>query len=109
MTCRYVTTREVTQAECWWLTATLPVGSVIYRCTRPTYGAVRDFPATLDPNGDYPFFELPHDAIQVVLTDDDPRYVCISCRRVVDPEDEPGAGQPLRCPDCHRDMVREQS
>jgi hypothetical protein len=43
------------------------------------------------------------------LSDDDPRYRCISCRRIVDPDLEPSAGAPLRCPDCHVDSLRDQS
>lgn len=57
-------TRDVTPDECWWLGETVTAGTVVYRCTRPTYGAVREFPATLDPDGDYPFFELPWDAVE---------------------------------------------
>lgn len=57
------TTRDVTPAECWWLSETVPAGTLVYRCTEPTYGCVKDFPATLDPDGGYPFFELPHDAL----------------------------------------------
>lgn len=41
------------------------------------------------------------------LSDDDPRYRCLTCRRVVDPELEPSAGAPLRCPDCHADAERD--
>lgn len=59
----YTVTRDVTPDECWWLSGTVPTGAVVYRCTKPTYGAVAEFAATLDPDGDYPFFELPYDAI----------------------------------------------
>lgn len=64
MSLAYIVTRDVTQDECWWLPANVPAGSVVYRCTKSTYGAVKDFPATFDPDGDYPFFELPFDAIE---------------------------------------------
>lgn len=63
-------TRDVTQEEeCHWLPRTIKAGETVYRCTKPTYGAVRDFPATLNPDGDYPFFELPWDAITLPPTD----------------------------------------
>ena len=62
----YTLQRDVTRDECWWLPVeVVPAGAVVYRCSKPTYGAVKDFPATFDPTGDYPFFELPHDAIEV--------------------------------------------
>lgn len=61
---RWIVTRDVTPEECWWLGETVTAGTVVHRCARTTYGAVRDFPATLDPDGDYPFFELPWDAIE---------------------------------------------
>ncbi len=57
--------REVTPAECQWLDAPLPEGSVFYLCLKPTYGAVTDngFALTCDPAGGYPFFEVPSDAV----------------------------------------------
>lgn len=59
----WIVTRDVTPEECWWLAETVAAGTIVHRCAKSTYGAVRDFPATLDPDGDYPFFELPWDAI----------------------------------------------
>lgn len=59
----YTVTRNVTPTECHWLTDTISAGTMVFRCTKPTYGAVRDFPATFDPDGGYPFFELPHNAV----------------------------------------------
>ena len=59
----YTVTRDVTPDECPWLAETVTAGTRVYRCTSPKYGCVRDFPATLDPEGGYPFFELPHDAV----------------------------------------------
>jgi hypothetical protein len=65
-------TRDVTTGECPWL-VNVPVpitaGMTVYHCHLPTYGAVRDFAATLDPDGGYPFFELPYDAIEVAQSD----------------------------------------
>lgn len=59
----YIVTRDVTPQECWWLAQTVPAGTTVYRCPKPMYGAIREFPATLDPDGGYPAFELPYDAI----------------------------------------------
>lgn len=63
MSAEYVVTREVAMTEAPWLPIAMPAGTVVYRCTKPTYGAVKEFPATFDPKGGYPFFELPHDAV----------------------------------------------
>jgi hypothetical protein len=62
----YTVTRDVTPEECWWLSSPVAAGSVVYRCTQPTYGSVRDFAATFDPEGGYPFFELPRSALKPV-------------------------------------------
>lgn len=64
MTLRYITTRDVAPDECEWLGGPLPAGMVVYRCTKPTYGVVREFPATFDTDGGYPFFELPWNSIE---------------------------------------------
>ena len=61
---RWVVTRDVTPEECRWLEATVVAGTTVYRCNKPTYGCVREFAATLDPKGGYPFFELPWDAVK---------------------------------------------
>jgi hypothetical protein len=63
----YVVTRDVSPQECHWLAETVTKGTTVHRCTRPTYGCVDEFPATLDPDGGYPFFELPWDAIEPKL------------------------------------------
>lgn len=34
-------------------------------------------------------------------------YVCRSCERVVDPDQEPSPGEPVRCADCYSDLLRE--
>jgi len=66
----YRVTRDVTVAECPWLAGNGPgnidEGTTVYKFLKPTYGAVRDFAATLDPEGDYPFFELPYDAVEKI-------------------------------------------
>lgn len=80
---RYVLTRDVTTDECPWLVNVpqpITEGTVVYRFTKPTYGAVREFAATLDPEYDYPFFELPHDAVRPdPLEADFPRRYCKRC------------------------------
>lgn len=34
-------------------------------------------------------------------------YICRACTRVVDPDEEPSPGEPLRCSDCFGDIERE--
>jgi DNA-directed RNA polymerase subunit RPC12/RpoP len=34
-------------------------------------------------------------------------YICLSCGRAVDADEEPSPGEPVRCPDCHNDVERE--
>jgi hypothetical protein len=63
----FILNRDVTPQECHWLAETVAKGTAVYRCTNPTYGAVHEFPATLRPDGGYPFFELPYDALTAVM------------------------------------------
>lgn len=63
----YVVTRDVTPDECWWLSDTITKGTTVYKYIGHTYGAVGEFPATLD--GGTPFFELPYDAVERVVDD----------------------------------------
>lgn len=63
----YRVVRDVTTEECFWLSETVAEGTTVYKFTKPTYGAVRDFAVTLKPDGDYPFFELPFDAVEEVV------------------------------------------
>lgn len=62
---RWIVTRDVTAEECHWLGETIVAGTKVYRCRKPTYGCIspNGFAATLDPEGGYPFFELPWDAV----------------------------------------------
>lgn len=62
----YRVVRDVTPQECWWLSQTVAEGATVYKFTKPTYGVVtpEGQAVTLDPQGDYPFFELPRDAIE---------------------------------------------
>ena len=69
MSAALIVTRDVDKAECHWLTSVneegfIAAGTTVYRCVKPTYGAVRDMACTFDSDGGYPFFELPFDAIK---------------------------------------------
>lgn len=66
----YTVTRDITQAEAPWLGKPIAAGSIVYKCAEPTYGCVREFAATFSPEGGYPFFELPYDALEVNEEDD---------------------------------------
>jgi hypothetical protein len=65
MTQVYELSRDVTPDECHWLQRDYKAGERVYRCNRATYGAIgwRGTACTLSPDGDYPFFELPTDAL----------------------------------------------
>jgi hypothetical protein len=60
--------RDVTQNECPWLDMDRRTGTVVYRCTKATYGAISwtGIACTDDPHGGYPFFELPANAVEAV-------------------------------------------
>lgn len=47
---------------------TIEAGSIVYACFKPTYGCIGfgGIAVTWDPDGDYPFFEVPRDALEVV-------------------------------------------
>lgn len=61
----YTVIRNVTPEECPWLDATVPRGSVVYQCWKHDFGCVTPSgtACTHDPQGDYPFFELPTNAL----------------------------------------------
>jgi hypothetical protein len=65
VTKQFVVMRDVTPAECDWLAETIPRGAAVWRIIRDTYGAIgpNGIGVTFDPDGDYPFFELPRDAL----------------------------------------------
>lgn len=65
---RFETKRDVTPEECPWLDETVHSGTTVYRCVKHTYGCVgpRGMAATYNPEGDYPFFELPTDSLRAV-------------------------------------------
>ena len=66
---RFVMTRTIDTFECPWLDATIIEGETLYPCHKPTYGCIgpNGVAATYDPNGDYPFFEVPRNAIRKVV------------------------------------------
>ena len=57
--------RKVTTDECKWLTHDINPCLVVYKCIRHDAGVIGDgIAVTLDPEGGYPFFELPKDSIR---------------------------------------------
>jgi hypothetical protein len=66
-----VITRDVTPQECPWLRATLTAGTTVRRFHKSTYGCIdhnRGTAVTFDlENGDYPFLEVPTDALAEVV------------------------------------------
>lgn len=64
MSTRLTVTRDVTPEECPWLQAGIAKGTTVYAFHKHTYGCIGNGRAvTFKPDGDYPFFELPHDAL----------------------------------------------
>ena len=63
---RYAVSRLVTGLDTEGVPADLTAGAVVYECRKPTYGCISDagIACTLSPSGDYPFFELPKDALE---------------------------------------------
>ncbi len=73
MSTAYVLTRDLTTSERVYAgTEDLHEGDIVYRCVEPTYGCIGPFgiAATNDPEGGYPFFELPLDALRQESTDE---------------------------------------
>jgi hypothetical protein len=66
----YKTTRELTNEDCPWFDKDFVIlkGIIVREFTRPTYGSIDSGIAiTFDlVGGDYPFLELPLDAIQQI-------------------------------------------
>jgi hypothetical protein len=61
-------TRDVTKEECHWLKHDIIAGTIVYRFTGHTYGCVSytGQAVTDDPTGDYPFYELPNNALEEI-------------------------------------------
>lgn len=75
---QYLVIRDVTLEECFWLEAPVRAGSIVYECSGSDYGARPpwDQACTNSPEGDYPFFELPLDALREVCTVPPPGWRC---------------------------------
>ena len=60
-----LTNRPIDKVECPWLDADIPAGTLLYECTAETYGCIEPdgVAATRDPQGGYPFFQVPRDAV----------------------------------------------
>lgn len=63
---RYITTREITVEECPWLLSDIPANAILYACVKWTYGCISPggVAMTLNSDGDYPFFEVPRNAVK---------------------------------------------
>lgn len=63
----YILTRTITPEECPWLDATFEEATLVYDFTRPTYSVVGPYGRAVSRVPDeYPFFELPCDAMMEV-------------------------------------------
>lgn len=59
----WVLTRGVTREECPWLSRDFKAGERVKPFNRPTYGCIGPSGTACSVDGDYPFFELPTDAL----------------------------------------------
>lgn len=57
--------RDITRKECDWLDEDVKKGTIVFECVKHTYGCIgpSGIAVTMDSNGDYPFFELPYEAL----------------------------------------------
>lgn len=62
---QYELTRDVTKEECHWLDEDRKKGTIVYEYVGHTYGCIspHGIAVTSNPDGDIPFFELPHTAL----------------------------------------------
>jgi hypothetical protein len=62
-------TRKVTQEECSWLDRDYEIGEIVYECLFNTYGCISPYgiAATESTEGDYPFFEIPYNALKEII------------------------------------------
>lgn len=57
--------RVPTEDECWWIReGQLKVGDTVYLFEQTTYGVIGNGTAVSFVKGEYPFFEIPWDAIE---------------------------------------------
>ncbi len=63
---KYITMRDITTDECNWLEETVKQETLVYTCSGATYGCIGPggIAVTFKSDGDYPFFELPYNALQ---------------------------------------------
>lgn len=66
MPTKFKVKRDVTVDECHWLRDTVKEGTIVYECVYNTYGCISGsgIAATMDPDGGYPFFELPYSSLE---------------------------------------------
>lgn len=60
----YITLREITTDECFWLDKPVPQGTMVVLYTGPTFGVISDGVAVTIPGWGHAFTEIPWDAIQ---------------------------------------------
>lgn len=58
-------TRTVTPDECHWLSEPVVMGTQVFRFYGLTYGCIGPDGIAVSDYGDYPFYELPRDAVRV--------------------------------------------
>jgi len=64
----YEVIRDVTTKECHWLDEDVKQGTLVYEFCGHTYGCIASgIAVTLSPDGDNPFFELPHDSLIKII------------------------------------------
>lgn len=65
---KYFLKRDVSREEVPWMTRDLQKGEIVYECVKATYGCISHtgVACTNDENGNYPFFELPADALSLL-------------------------------------------
>lgn len=60
-----IITRTITKAECPWLDSDVVAGEKVHKFIGTTYGVVGDgVPVSRVGAMDYPFFEIPQDAVE---------------------------------------------
>jgi hypothetical protein len=64
---KLITTRDITNDECDWITETIPDGTEVYSFSGITYGCITDEGiAVTMVEDEYPFFEVPSNAVKEI-------------------------------------------
>ena len=65
---QYRVIRDVSWRECPWLKSPVSEGTIVYKFLQPTYGVVSNdgTAVCLDAEGNYPFMELPTEALEEI-------------------------------------------